>query len=331
MKLATLKDGSRDGQLIIVARDLKTAVIATNIAPTMQDLLDSWDFMQPQCEDLYVQLNQGRAPYSFDFDARQCMAPLPRAYQFVDASAWLDYVELMCKARDNPMPPQWQSDPLLHQAASDDFAGACDPILVDDEAAGIDFESEIAVITGDLPVGSTAGQARDQIRLLMLLNDVSLRELIPADMMRGFGFLHSKSAASFSPVAITPDELGDAWQDSKVHLPLRTSLNGKLVAQPDAGKDMHFSFSQLMASLTKTRNLRAGTILGSGTVFNKDTGKGCSSLYGIRAQEQLAGAGVTTPFLKFGDHVRIDMLDKHGKSVFGAIDQEVVQRGGAHD
>lgn len=325
MKLATLKDGSRDGQLIIVARDLKTAVIATNIAPTLQDVLDSWDFMQPQCEDLYVQLNQGRAPYSFDFDPKYCMAPLPRAYQFVDGSAWLDYVELMCQSRKTPMPELFQSEPLLHQAASDDLVGPCDPILINNEEWGIDFESEIAVITGDVGMGVSTNTARDQIRLVMLVNDVSLRVLIPQDMIKGFGFMQSKPATSFSPVAVTPDELGEAWSKSMVHLPLRTSVNGKLIAQPDAGKEMTFNFSQLIAAAAKTRNLKAGTIVGSGTVFNKDSNKGCSSLYGIRALELVGGNEATTPYLKFGDSVKIEMLDKHGKSIFGAIDQTVVQ------
>ena len=323
MKLATLKDGSRDGQLIIVARDLKTAVIAGNIAPTMQAVLDSWDFMQPQCEDLYVQLNQGRAPYSFDFDPKNCMAPLPRAYQFVDGSAWLDYVELMCRARGTEMPELFQSQPLLHQSASDDFIGACDPIRIKNEEWGIDFESEIAVITGDVAMESTPEKALEQIRLVMLLNDVSLRELIPDDMIKRFGFMLSKPASSFSPVAVTPDELGESWSAGKVHLPLRSSVNGKLVAQPDAGKDMTFNFPQLLAWLAKTRNIRAGSIIGSGTVFNRDTNKGCSSLYGIRALEKVGGNEVTTPYLKFGDSVKIEMLDRHGKSIFGAIDQVI--------
>jgi len=325
MKLATLKDGSRDGQLIIVARDLKTAVIASNIAPTMQDLLDSWDFMQPQCEDLYVQLNQGRAPYSFDFDPANCMAPLPRAYQFVDASAWVDYVDLICRARDSVMPELFRSEPLLHQAASDDFIGSRDPVVLGDEAWGIDFESEIAVITGDVGMGAKAETAREQIRLIMLVNDVSLRELIPGDMVKGFGFVLSKPVTSFSPVAVTPDELGEAYSDSKVHLQLRSSVNGRLIGQPDAGCDMTFNFAQLISHLTKTRNIKAGSIVGSGAVFNKGSSKGCSSLYGIRALEQLESKEVSTPYLKFGDNIKIDMLDKNGKSIFGAIDQNIAR------
>lgn len=323
MKLATLKDGSRDGQLMIVARDLKTAVIASNIAPTMQDLLDSWDFMQPQCEDLYVQLNQGRAPYSFDFDSNNCMAPLPRAYQFADASAYVDYVELMSKARGHDMPELCWAEPVMHQAASDDFIGAHESVLVRDEAWGIDFESEIAVIIGDVGMGATPIQAREQIRLVMLANDVSLRELIPNDMKKGFGFFESKAATSFSPVAVTPDELGEAWSDGKVHLPLRSSVNGKLIGQPDAGVDMTFNFPQLISFMTRTRNARSGTIVGSGAVFNKDSNKGCSSIYGVRAQELISGKEVTTPFLRFGDSVKIDMLDKNGKTIFGAIEQKI--------
>jgi fumarylacetoacetate (FAA) hydrolase len=328
MKLATLKDGSRDGQLVIVSRDLKTAVIANNIAPTMQDLLDSWDFMQPQCEDLYVQLNQGRAPYSFDFDSKNCMAPLPRAYQFVDASAYVDYVDLMCKARDTAMPDLMHSEPLVHQAASDDFIGANDDVLIADESWGIDFESEIAVITGDINMGAKPDQAQEQIRLVALLNDISLRELIPGEMTKRFGFMLSKPTCSFSPVAVTPDELGEAWTKGRVHLPLRSSVNGKLVAHPDAGVDMTFNFPQILSFLAKTRNLKSGAVIGSGAAFNKDGTKACGSLYGIRALEQISGKDVTTPFLKFGDEIKIDMLDKHGKSIFGAIDQKIAQAAG---
>ncbi|PRC92839.1 fumarylacetoacetate hydrolase family protein [Solimicrobium silvestre] len=326
MKLATLKDGSRDGQLMVVSRDLKTAVIATNIAPSMQDLLDSWAFMAPQCDDLYVQLNQGRAANSFDFDPKNCMAPLPRAYQFADASAYVAYVELLSRARKLEMPAAFWSEPLMHQAASDDFIGACDDILLDNEAWGIDFESEIAVITGDVKMGSKPAQAAEQIRLLMLVNDVSLRELIPAEMEKGFGFFQSKPTTSFSPVAITPDELGEAWNAGKVHLPLRTSLNGKLVGQPNAGVDMTFNFPQLIAHLVKTRNARAGTIVASGAVFNKEGNKGHSSIYATRALEIIASDVATTPFMQFGDTIKIDMLDKNGKSLFGAIEQKLEQR-----
>ncbi len=325
MKLATLKDGSRDGQLIVVSRDLKFAVIANNIAPTLQDLLDSWDFMAPQCEDLYFQLNHGRAPNSFDFDPQQCMAPLPRAYQFADASAYVDYIELIGKTRNRDLPDLFRSSPLMHQAASDDFIGACDDIVVVDDGFEVDFESEVAVITGDINMGSAPARAGEFIRLIMLANDVSLRALIPDEMIKGFGFLQSKPATSFSPVAVTPDELGDAWQGGKVHLSLRSSLNGRVVGHPNAGMDMTFSFPQLISHLTRTRNVRAGTIVGSGAVFNRDGNKGCSSLYGIRALELLSGSETATPFLRGGDHIKIEMMDKNGKSVFGAIDQKVTK------
>jgi len=250
------------------------------------------------------------------------MAPLPRAFQFVDASAYVDYVELMCKARGNEMPELCWAEPVMHQAASDDFIGPHDSVLLSDEVWGIDFESEIAVIVGDVSMGTKPDQAREQIRLIMLANDVSLRELIPTDMKKGFGFFQSKAATSFSPVAVTPDELGEAWSQGKLHLPLRSSVNGKLIGQPDAGIDMTFNFPQLISHMTKIRNAKAGTIVGSGAVFNKESNKGCSSLYGIRAQELISGKEVTTPFLRFGDSVKIDMLDKNGKTIFGAIEQK---------
>ncbi len=326
MKLATLKDGSRDGQLMVVARDLKTAVIVAHIAPTMQNLLDSWAFMAPQCEDVYVQLNQGRAANSFDFDPRNCMAPLPRAFQFADGSAYVDYVELLCRARAAEMPELFWAEPLIHQAAGDDFIGPCDPVVVADQSWGIDLEAEIAVILDDVSAGSKPAQVAEKIRLLMLMNDVSLRELIPQEMIKGFGFLNSKPACSFSPVAVTPDELGEAWNKGKIDLSLRSSVNGKLLGQPNAATDMTFNFPQLGAHLCKTRNLRAGTILGSGTVFNKAGTKGQSSLFGLRAQETLDGAALT-PYLQWGDQIKIDMLDKHGKSIFGAIEQQICDHG----
>ena len=325
MKLATLKDGSRDGQLLIVSRDLKTAVIATNIAPTLQDVLDSWDFMAPQCEDLYVQLNQGRAPNSFDFDPTQCMSPLPRAYQFADASAYVDFVDLIARSRKDEIPDFFWSEPLIHQAASDDFLGPCDDILVASEAFGIDVESEIAVVIDDVKMGATPQQAAESIRLVMLANDVSLRELMPTEMIKKFGFLNSKPSTSFSPVAVTPDELADAWEKGKLHLPLRTSIKGKLVGAPNAGVDMTFSFPQLIAHLVRTRNAKAGTIIGSGTVFNKEVSKGNSSIFATRAAEIIAHGDATTPYLQFGDVVKIEMLDKNGKSIFGAIEQKIEQ------
>ena len=325
MKLATLKDGTRDGQLAVVSRDLKTAVLADGIAPTLQRALDDWHFIAPQLENLYGELNSGRALRAFDFDARQCMAPLPRAYQWADGSAYVNHVELVRKARKAEMPATFWTDPLMYQGGAYDFIGPTDDILLVSEEWGIDFEGEVAVVTDDVPQGATAADAAAHIKLLMLVNDVSLRNLIPAELAKGFGFLQSKPASSFSPVAVTPDELGVAWHDGKVHLPLRVTWNGALVGQPDAGVDMVFDFPQLIAHLTKTRNARAGSIIGSGTVSNKDSGKGYSCIAEKRCLETIADGEAKTPFMKFGDSIRIEMQDANGRSVFGAIDQRVVQ------
>ncbi|RYE80432.1 MAG: FAA hydrolase family protein, partial [Oxalobacteraceae bacterium] len=254
MKLATLKDGSRDGQLAVVARDLKTAHIADGIAPTLQAALDDWPFIAPQLDALYTELNAGRARRPFEFDAARCMAPLPRAFQWVDGAAYLNHVELVRKARGAELPPSSDDDPLMVQGGSDDFLGPLDDIVLAHEEWGIDFEAKVAVVTGDVPMGATPDQAHGQIRLLMLANDVSLRNLIPPELAKGVGLLQAKPATAFSPVAVTPDELGDAWRGGKVQLPLRSTWNGRLVGQPDAGVDMTFNFPQLIAHLCKTRN-----------------------------------------------------------------------------
>lgn len=328
MKLATLKDGSRDGQLIIVSRDLKTAQIADGVAPTLQRALDDWNFIAPQLEQMYAQLNAGRGTNTFDFDPKNCMAPLPRAFQWADGSSYVNHVELVRKARHAEMPDSFWHDPLMYQGGSDDFIGPCEDIVLGSDDWGIDFESEIAVITDDVPMGVKVQHAAEHIRLLMLVNDVSLRNLIPAELAKGFGFFQSKPASSFSPVAITPDELGDAWKEGKVHLPLRSTWNGALVGQPNAGVDMVFSFPQLITHLCKTRKARAGTIVGSGTVSNKDSAKGYSCIAEKRALEMIAGGEPQTPFMKFGDTIRIEMLDRNGKSLFGAIDQSVTENEG---
>ena len=325
MKLATLKDGTRDGLLIVVSRDLKTAHVADGIAGTLQRALDDWSFIAPQLEQLYEQLNAGKALRSFDFDPKQCMAPLPRAYQWADGSAYVNHVELVRKARNAEMPESFWHDPLMYQGGSDDFIGPMDNIVLLSEDWGIDFEGEVAVITDDVPMGTSAAQAAPHIKLLMLANDVSLRNLIPAELAKSFGFFQSKPATSFSPVAVTPNELGDAWRDGKVHLPLRATWNSALVGQPNAGIDMVFSFPQLIAHLVKTRNARAGSIIGSGTVSNKDSGKGYTCIAEKRCLEMIANGEAKTPFMKFGDTVRLEMLDAEGKSIFGAISQQVVQ------
>jgi fumarylacetoacetate (FAA) hydrolase len=325
MKLATLKDHTRDGQLIVVSRDLKTAQLADGVARTLQRALDDWTFIAPQLEQIYQDLNQGRGRRSFDFEPKNCMAPLPRAFQWADGSAYVNHVELVRKARGAELPASFWDEPLMYQGGSDDFIGPTDDIALFHEEWGIDFEAEVAVVTDDVPMGATADQAHQRIRLLMLVNDVSLRNLIPDELAKGFGFVQAKPATSFSPVAVTPDELGEAWKGGKVHLPLLSTWNDKLVGKPQAGVDMTFNFPQLIAHLAKTRNLRAGSIIGSGTVSNKDAKRGYSCIAEQRAREMIAGGEPLTPFMAFGDTIRIDMLNGDGKSVFGAIEQKVAQ------
>ena len=332
MKLATYKDGSRDGQLVVVSRDLTTAHYATGIADTLQQVLDDWNFLAPQLEDLYLTLNTGKARHAFPFDPKMCMAPLPRAYQWADGSAYINHVELVRAARNSEVPKTFYTDPLMYQGGSDDFIGPCDDVVCVDEAHGIDFEAEIAVITGDVPMRATPDVALEGIRLLMLANDVSLRNLIPDELAKGFGFFQSKPATAFSPVAITPDELGDAWQGGRVHLTLQSTWNGRKVGMCEAGPDMTFHFGQLIAHICKTRNVRAGSIVGSGTVSNrgveengkKDWPKGYSCIAEKRAIETILDGKPSTGFMKFGDTIRIEMKDKNGQSLFGAIDQQIV-------
>ena len=331
MKLATYKDGSRDGQLVVVSRDLSTAHYATGIATRLQQVLDDWNFLAPQLQDLYATLNSGKARHAFPFDPKMCMAPLPRAYQWADGSAYINHVELVRAARNSEVPASFYEDPLMYQGGSDDFIGPCDPVVVPSEDYGIDFEAEIAVITGDVPMCATPEQAIDGIRLLMLANDVSLRNLIPAELGKGFGFFQSKPATAFSPVAVTPDELGDAWQGGRVHLTLQSTWNGRKVGMCDAGPDMTFHFGQLIAHIGKTRNVRAGSIVGSGTVSNrgvevngkKDWPKGYSCIAEKRAIETILDGKPSTDFMKYGDTIRIEMKGADGQSIFGAIDQTI--------
>jgi fumarylacetoacetate (FAA) hydrolase len=324
MKLASLKDGSRDGQLVVVSRDLCSAHFAPDVAPTLQRALDDWSFVSPQLDDLYRTLNGGKARHAFPFDPKRCMAPLPRAYQWADGSSYVNHVELVRRARNADMPESFWHDPLMYQGGSDDFIGPCDDARFLSEDWGIDFEAEVAVITDDVPMGSTAEQCAGHVKLLMLVNDWSLRNLIPAELAKGFGFFQSKPATAFGPVAVTPDELGDAWRDGKVHLPMRCEWNGRKVGEADAGVDMVFDFPRLIAHVTKTRNARAGSIVGSGTVSNKDPAKGWSCIAEVRALEMIAGGKPQTAFMKFGDTVRIEMVGTDGTSVFGAIEQAVV-------
>jgi len=333
MKLATYKDGSRDGQLVVVSRDLATAHYATGTANHLQQVLDDWNFMSPQLQDLFDALNSGRARHAFPFDPRQCMAPLPRACQWVDGSAYLNHVELVRKARGAEVPASFYTDPLMYQGGSDDFLGPCDNVVCANEAFGIDFEAEVAVITGDVRMGASPEQALDGIRLLMLANDVSLRNLIPAELAKGFGFLQSKPATAFSPVAVTLDELVfggvSAWDKGRLNLTLQCTWNGRTVGLCNAGPEMTFHFGQLIAHLCKTRNVRAGSIVGSGTVSNKDWSHGYSCIAEKRAIETIQDGKPLTEFMNYGDTIRIEMKGGDGLSLFGAIEQEVVPLEGA--
>ena len=327
MKLATLRDGSRDGQLVVVSRDLTIAHHASHIASRLQQALDDWGFIAPQLNDLYVTLNEGRARHAYAFDPAQCLAPLPRAYQWADGSAYVNHVELVRRARGAEMPQSFWTDPLMYQGGSDDLLGPMEDIVCADEAWGIDFEAEVAVVTDDVPMGTAATAAGAHVRLVMLVNDVSLRNLIPAELAKGFGFFQSKPATAFSPVAVTPDELGEAWDGRKLNLPLVVHWNGERVGSAHAGTDMVFDFPQLIAHAARTRNLRAGSIVGSGTVSNKDASRGYSCIAEKRALEMIADSKPSTEFMKYGDRVRIEMFDGAGRSIFGAIDQTVAAAG----
>jgi fumarylacetoacetate (FAA) hydrolase len=323
MKLATYKDGSRDGQLVVVSRDLSLAHYATSTATRLQQVLDDWNFLSPQLQDLYETLNAGKARHAFAFDPQLCMAPLPRAFQWADGSAYINHVELVRKARNAEVPESFYSDPLMYQGGSDDFLGACDPAVFASEDFGIDFEAEVAVVTGDVAMGCSPEEALEAVRLVMLANDWSLRQLIPGELAKGFGFFQSKPATAFSPVAVTPDELGEAWQGGRVHLTLQSTWNGRKVGMCDAGPEMTFHFGQLIAHICKTRNVRAGSVVGSGTVSNKDWSHGYSCIAEKRAIETIENGQPSTEFMKFGDTVRIEMKGRDGQSVFGAIEQTV--------
>jgi fumarylacetoacetate (FAA) hydrolase len=324
MKLASLKHG-RDGKLIIVNTPLTQAVEATAIAPTLQAALDDWRNTKPKLEALSKELNAGSAKGAFAFDPAKVHSPLPRAYQWVDSSAYVTHVELVRKARGAEMPPSFWTDPLMYQGCSDAFLAPTDPIAMADVSWGIDLEAEVAIVTDDVPMGITPKDAANHIQLILLVNDVSLRNLIPNELAKGFGFFQSKPASAFSPVAVTPEELGSAWKDGKIHLPLVTHLNGALFGKPNAGVDMTFDFPTLIAHAAKTRHLCAGTIIGSGTVSNQNHAEvGSSCLAEKRMLETIEHGAPKTPFLQYGDTVRIEMLDTQGKSIFGAIDQKVV-------
>jgi len=339
MKLATLRDGTRDGRLVVVSRDLARCMSVPGVATSLQQALDDWRPNAVELREVFDLLNDGSVAGE-PFDEATCLSPLPRAYQWADGSAYVNHVELVRKARGAEMPASFWTDPLMYQGGSDTFLAPREPIRMDDEAWGIDFEAEVAVITDDVPMGVAATDADDHIKLLMLVNDVSLRGLIPAELAKGFGFFHAKPSSAFSPLAVTPDELGDAWDGAKLDLPLLSTLNGQPFGRPRAGVDMTFDFPTLIAHAAKTRPLAAGTIVGSGTVSNKGKdggpgkpigqgGDGYSCIAEVRVVETLLEGKPRTPFMRFGDRIRIEMLDAAGHSIFGAIEQTVERHAGA--
>lgn len=334
MKLASLKQG-RDGCLVVVSKDLKTAVVVADIAPTMQVALDNWELLSAKLEECYKQLNAGELTGSFDFNEADCASPLPRAYQWADGSAYVNHVELVRKARNAEIPESFWHDPLMYQGGSDSFIGPKEDIPIASEEWGIDFEAEIAVITGDISMGSSPVACASQIKLFMLVNDVSLRGLIPAELAKGFGFFQSKPSSAFSPVAVTADELGEAYSGEKIHLPLEVYYNDELFGKVNSGEDMTFSFAEIVAHAARTRPLCAGSIVGSGTVSNKQNteygsaikegGVGYSCIAEVRMIETINNGTPQTEFMKFGDRIKIQMLDTEGQSIFGSIDQQVVE------
>ncbi len=335
MKLATLKNNTRDGLLVVANKQLTKCVAVPEIAEHLQQALDHWDRVEPQLNEVYIALNEGELVNEMDFDQELCESPLPRAFQWADGSAYVNHVELVRKARGAEMPPSFWTDPLMYQGGSDAFIGPRDDIPVASEEWGIDFEGEVAVITDDVPMGASAEQAASAIKLLMLVNDVSLRGLIPNELAKGFGFFQSKPSSVFSPVAVTPDELGDAWDGGKVNLPLLSHYNNEPFGCPNAGVDMTFEFPELVAHAAKTRPLSAGAIIGSGTVSNKqgtdfgtaisEGGVGYSCIAEVRMIETIRDGKPSTRFMKFGDRIKMEMLDTNGQSIFGSIDQQVVK------
>ena len=324
MKLASLKSG-RDGELVVVSRDLTRAVAATDIAPTLQAAMDDWARCEPRLQALFNNLQAGWVEGEFAFDTSRAAAPLPRCYHWADGSAYVTHVELVRKARGAELPESFWSDPLIYMGASDAFIGANEDVLVESEDWGIDFEAEVVVFTDDVPAGIKAQAARQHIKLIALVNDVSLRNLIPAELAKQFGFYQSKPQTSFTPVAVTPDELGDAWDGAKLHLPMLCTLNGRKVGSPNAGVDMTFDFGQLIQHAAKSRALVAGTVIGSGTVANQGSPDGSCCLAEVRCLETIADGKPSTPFMSFGDRIEIEMKNGAGESVFGKIDQRVKQ------
>ena len=325
MKLASLKEGGRDGTLIVVNRDMSKAVKVPDIAPTLQVALENWEETKPALVEVFNRLQEGNVEGAFDFDPKQVAAPLPRSYHWADGSAYVTHVELVRKARGAVLPESFYSDPLMYMGASDVFLGPCDDIPLESEDWGIDFESEVAIFTDDVPAGITPEQAKAHIKLITIINDVSLRNLIPAELAKQFGFYQSKPHTSFAPVAVTPDELGNAWDGGKIHLPLHSIMNGIKLGSPNAGVDNTFDLPRLISHAAKSRPLMAGTVVGSGTVSNVGSKDGSSCISEIRCLETIADGKPTTEFMKFGDRIEIEMFDENGESIFGRIDQIVTQ------
>ena len=323
MKLASIDNNTRDGQLVVVNKELTKAVRVPEIAGTMQAAIDNWKETESKLKVVYVRLNAGEIGDSFDFRSQHILAPIPRAFHWADASAYVTHVELVRKARNAELPPSFWTDPLMYMGASDAFIGANDDILIENEEWGIDFESEVAVITDDVPPGTSPKDALNHIKLITIINDVSLRNLIPNELSKQFGFYQSKPWTAFAPVVVTPDELEGDWVNGKLHLPLYSTLNNKLIGSPNAGVDMTFDFGQLVAHAAKTRSLMAGTVIGSGTVANQGSPNGSSCLAELRYLEIIKNGKASTPFMQFGDRIEIEMKDEEGKSIFGKINQVV--------
>lgn len=323
MKLASIDNKTRDGQLVVVNKELTKAITVSEIAETMQAAIDNWEVTESKLLSVYESLNSNQLSNSFDFSSVRVLAPIPRAYHWADGSAYVTHVELVRKARNAELPTSFWTDPLMYMGASDAFIGANDDIEIESEDWGIDFESEIAVITDDVPAGISAKDSLDHIKLITIINDVSLRNLIPNELSKQFGFYQSKPWTTFAPVVVTPNELGNSWKDGKLHLPLNSSLNGKLIGSPNAGVDMTFDFGQLIAHASKTRSLMAGTVIGSGTVANQGSPNGSSCLAEIRCLEIIKDGKASTPFMRFGDRIEVEMKDEQGETIFGKIDQVV--------
>jgi len=323
MKLASLRTGDRDGELIVVSKDFTRGILVSEIAPTLQKAIESWDVLEPQLQKVYSELNAGQANGAFDLDLMKLESPFPRSYQFLDGSVYLHHMEKARKARGAEMPPNYKTEPLMYQGLSDRFCGPTEVMVFPDATLEPDYEAEVAIVVDDVPMGVTKAEAVSHIKLVMLLNDYTLRSLTKTELPKGFGFMQAKPTSSFSPVAVTLDELGEIWDGEKLHLELVSEINGKRMGQPNTGKDMFFTYPDLIAHACRTRALSAGTIIGAGSVTNQDEQSGFGCVAEARIHEQMVHGVPSTPFLKNGDEVYIDSFDTQGKTIFGAIRQKI--------